>query len=84
MITSLAAIDPDQNAALSVQEVMIMPHPVILSVALLLVLGYVVRRVLPARVVVQHLEVRVCLAPTFKQTWLSQICHCAQLCSCKG
>ncbi len=35
-----------------------MPHPVIVLLAALLLLGFIARRVLPARTVVQHLEVR--------------------------
>ena len=35
-----------------------MSHPVIMLLAALLLLGFVARRVLPARTIVQHLEVR--------------------------
>ena len=35
-----------------------MPHPVIVLLAAVLLLGFIARRVLPARTVVQHLEVR--------------------------
>ena len=41
-----------------------MPHPLIMIVAALLVLGFIARRALPARTVVQHLEARNELGPS--------------------
>lgn len=46
------------HAYLHLQDMVTVPHPLIVVMVMLLMLGFVCRRVLPARTVVQHLEVR--------------------------